>query len=227
MPSSVSSQQASRGQIPRRARSRTAAGDDALGSRLLRLECVERRLHQLLRHAALLEVGADQRVAGAPLGERGRARLRDPRVVHVPRPGERLQCLLTLARTDATLHAGGRRARPPCGRAEALVTRCRLRFAAPRAVRPRSLAPTSSSSASTPSTTAGTALGSSRAETICDSGLRLDPPEDLLDDVGMLLQEGGRILASLAEPLVAEAEVRAGLLDDLPLERDVEHRPLP
>src|SRR5205823_4030275 len=38
---------------------------------------------------------------------------------------------------------------------------------------------------------------------------------------------GGRVLAALAEPLVLEAEVGARLLDDLPLERGVEHRPLP
>src|SRR3954466_15669996 len=43
----------------------------------------------------------------------------------------------------------------------------------------------------------------------------------------MLTQEGGRVLAALAEPLVLEAEVRAGLLDDLPLERGVENRALP
>ena len=43
----------------------------------------------------------------------------------------------------------------------------------------------------------------------------------------MLAQERGRVLAALAEPLVVEAEVRAGLLDDLLLEPDVEHRALP
>src|SRR2546423_7109797 len=43
----------------------------------------------------------------------------------------------------------------------------------------------------------------------------------------MLAQEGGRILAALSEPLVSEAEVRAGLLDDLPLERGVENASLP
>src|SRR5581483_9918631 len=37
----------------------------------------------------------------------------------------------------------------------------------------------------------------------------------------------GRILAPLAEPLVLEAEVRPRLLDDLPLERRVEHGSLP
>ncbi len=57
--------------------------------------------------------------------------------------------------------------------------------------------------------------------------LGLDLREDLLDEVGVLREEARRILTALAEALVAEAEVRAGLLDDLLLERDVEHRPLP
>ncbi len=43
----------------------------------------------------------------------------------------------------------------------------------------------------------------------------------------MLAEERGRVLASLAEPLVAVGEVRARLLDDLPVEPDVEHRALP
>src|SRR4051812_32314860 len=43
----------------------------------------------------------------------------------------------------------------------------------------------------------------------------------------MLAKECGRVLAALAEPLVAEAEVRAGLRDDLPLGRDVEDRAFP
>src|SRR5262249_47747149 len=45
--------------------------------------------------------------------------------------------------------------------------------------------------------------------------------EDLLTDVGMLTQEGGGILATLPEPLVLEAEIRARLLDDLAFERGV------
>ena len=56
---------------------------------------------------------------------------------------------------------------------------------------------------------------------------RLDAGEDSLTDVGMLAQERGRVLAPLAEPLVAEAEVRARLLDDLALEPGVEDRSLP
>src|SRR5580765_5237996 len=57
--------------------------------------------------------------------------------------------------------------------------------------------------------------------------LRLDAGQDLLDDVRVLFEERGRVLAALAEPLVAVAEVRARLLDDLPLERRVEDRALP
>src|SRR5262249_14609927 len=38
---------------------------------------------------------------------------------------------------------------------------------------------------------------------------------------------GGRVLATLAQALVLEAEVRAGLLDDLPLEPGVEHGAFP
>src|SRR5262249_24478678 len=52
--------------------------------------------------------------------------------------------------------------------------------------------------------------------------LRLDPGEDRLDDVRVLRQERRRVLPTLTEPLVAEAEVRAGLLDDLLLQRDVD-----
>src|SRR6266576_1431758 len=43
----------------------------------------------------------------------------------------------------------------------------------------------------------------------------------------MLTQERGRVLPALAESLVLEAEVRAGLLDDLPLDCGVENRALP
>jgi len=43
----------------------------------------------------------------------------------------------------------------------------------------------------------------------------------------MLAQECSRVLPALAEPLVAEAEVRAGLGDDLSLERRVEDGALP
>ena len=51
--------------------------------------------------------------------------------------------------------------------------------------------------------------------------------QDRLDEVRVLLKERRRVLAPLAEPLVPEAEVRAGLRDDLPLEADVEHGALP
>src|SRR5690349_24897303 len=43
----------------------------------------------------------------------------------------------------------------------------------------------------------------------------------------MLAQERGRVLSPLPEALVAEAEVRAGLLHDLPLEAGVENRSFP
>src|SRR5690242_21167517 len=43
----------------------------------------------------------------------------------------------------------------------------------------------------------------------------------------MLAQERGRVLSPLPEALVAEAEVRAGLLHDLPLEAGVEDRSFP
>src|SRR5207247_10413552 len=66
-----------------------------------------------------------------------------------------------------------------------------------------------------------------RRDDLVGPGERLDPRENLLRDVRMLAEEGRRVLASLAQPLVLEAEVRAGLLDDLPFERRVPHRPLP
>ena len=69
------------------------------------------------------------------------------------------------------------------------------------------------------STTGAGSGASSRAETICSGAdLRLDPGEDLLADVRVLAEERGRVLPALAEPLVAEGEVRARLLDDLPLD---------
>src|SRR4029077_20960282 len=57
--------------------------------------------------------------------------------------------------------------------------------------------------------------------------LNLNPLQDLLRDIGMLLQERGRIQAALPEALLAEAEVRARLRHDLALDADVEHRALP
>src|SRR4051812_7853027 len=43
----------------------------------------------------------------------------------------------------------------------------------------------------------------------------------------MLAEERGRVLPTLAEPLVVEAEVRARLLHDLAVETRLEHRALP
>src|SRR5215212_10562684 len=59
------------------------------------------------------------------------------------------------------------------------------------------------------------------------AGVGLDLRQDLLRHVRMLAQERGRILPPLAEPLVAEAEVRARLGDDLSIEPRVEHRAFP
>src|SRR3990170_6022992 len=58
-------------------------------------------------------------------------------------------------------------------------------------------------------------------------GLRLDPDQNLLDDVGVLGEESGGVLPPLAQAVVAEAEVGTGLLHDLPLECDVEDSSLP
>src|SRR3990170_4457385 len=58
-------------------------------------------------------------------------------------------------------------------------------------------------------------------------GLRLDPDQDLLDDVGVLGEESGGVLPPLAQAVVAKAEVGTRLLHDLPLECDVEDSPLP
>src|SRR5205823_8885928 len=66
-----------------------------------------------------------------------------------------------------------------------------------------------------------------RRDDLLRPGERLDLRQDLLTDVRVLAQEGGGVLASLAEPLVLEAEVRARLLDDLPLQSRVEHRAFP
>src|SRR6185503_8559749 len=59
------------------------------------------------------------------------------------------------------------------------------------------------------------------------SDLRLERTEDLLSDVWMLAQEGGRVLPPLPEPLVAVAEIRARFLHELLLQADLEHRPFP
>src|SRR5688572_13501967 len=67
----------------------------------------------------------------------------------------------------------------------------------------------------------------SRRDDLLLGCLRLDPREDLLHEVGVLREEARRVLAPLPEALVPEAEVRARLLDDLLLQRDVEHGALP
>ena len=125
----------------------------------------------------------------------------------------------------------GRRARPrPAARApRSAVTRAMRGLA-----RPGRQTSAGTSSATARSSTSGSlggasaACGRSRAETICSgpasAWIRC---EDRLDEVGILREERGRVLAPLAEPLVAEREVRARLRDDLPLEADVEDRSLP
>src|SRR5207245_9966172 len=57
--------------------------------------------------------------------------------------------------------------------------------------------------------------------------LGLDAGDDSLAGVRMLAQERGRVLPALAESFFVEAEVRAGLLDGLPLEPGIEHSALP
>src|SRR5262249_42191974 len=66
-----------------------------------------------------------------------------------------------------------------------------------------------------------------RRDDLIRTGLGLDLRQDLLRHVWMLAQERGRVLPSLSEPLVAEAEVGAGLGDDLPLQRSIEDGALP
>src|SRR6266480_2384323 len=66
-----------------------------------------------------------------------------------------------------------------------------------------------------------------RRDHLVGSGVGLNLRQDLLGHVRVLAQERGCVLATLAEPLVAEAEVRARLRDDLPLEPRVEHRAFP
>src|SRR6266576_2908907 len=67
----------------------------------------------------------------------------------------------------------------------------------------------------------------SRRDHLVGSGVGLDLRQDLLGHVRVLAQKRGCVLAALAEPLVAEAEVRARFRDDLPLEPRVEHRTFP
>src|SRR2546429_1410936 len=66
-----------------------------------------------------------------------------------------------------------------------------------------------------------------RRDHLVGSGVGLDLRQDLLGHVRVLAQERGCVLAALAEPLVAEAEVRARFRDDLPLEPRVEHGAFP
>src|SRR6266571_4395579 len=66
-----------------------------------------------------------------------------------------------------------------------------------------------------------------RRDDLLRSELRLDARENRLAHVRMLAQERRRVLPALPEPLVVEREVRAGLLDDLPVETRIEHRALP
>src|SRR5687768_11704924 len=66
-----------------------------------------------------------------------------------------------------------------------------------------------------------------RRDDLLRRSLRLDLSEDRLHEIRVLLEERGRVLPALAEPLVAVAEVRPGLLDDLPLQPDLEDGALP
>src|SRR5581483_8647721 len=177
----------------------------------LRLERRERGLHGWRSKPAAFEIAADGGVAVAAGGKRLGARGGGALVVDVARRREALDRLRRLGGVDAgPLQGGrelGRRVVPPrerLGRGRGLLVgldRRRLPWLA---------------------------LGQEpRGDDLPLGRLRLDPLQDLLDDVGVLLEEGGRVLAPLAEPLVAEAEVRARLLDDLPLDRRVEDGPLP
>src|SRR5512133_1864780 len=66
-----------------------------------------------------------------------------------------------------------------------------------------------------------------RRDHLVRAGVGLDLRQDLLGHVRVLAQERGCVLAALAEPLVTEAEVRARLRHDLPLEPRVEHGAFP
>src|SRR4029450_483985 len=66
-----------------------------------------------------------------------------------------------------------------------------------------------------------------RGDDLVGPDLGLDPLEDVLRHVRVLAEERSRVLATLPEPLLVEAEVRAGLLDGLSLEPGVEHRAFP
>src|SRR5918994_3759320 len=67
----------------------------------------------------------------------------------------------------------------------------------------------------------------SRRRDLLGPELRLERPDDPLRHVRVLAQERRRVLPALSEALVVEAEVRAGLLHDLPLEPGLEDRALP
>ena len=170
------------------------------------------------RDPAALEIVADQGVAGAARGELLRPRAGEALVVHVADPLERLERLLPLLGADAAL----------------LEPRVELRRRAVAVRSARSACSRASGRSGMPLGRGGGFLllldlvhlvhdrrrllrGSDgrqqpRRDRLLGPGLCLDLLEDLLDDVRVLLQERGGVLAALAEPLVAEAEVRARLL---------------
>ena len=168
--------------------------------------------------------------------EHRRSRVCDPPIVEKPRPRERLDRVAALRVAHAPLReprvelghravAGAQRAAPrsrrrpglaiarPCaavgsGRRDGFLLerrRASSRSAAP-APRSRPPPPPPPTAATAPrrSATRARLPGSRRGSAATTSGCSL--------------QEGGRVLAPLAEPLVAEAEVRARLLHDLPLD---------
>ena len=96
--------EAPRGEVASRLDAPAALRDDPRRALPLRLERRERRLDELGGDAAPLEVVADQRVAGAAVGELLRPRAREALVVDVADPLERLERLLPAPRlADAAL----------------------------------------------------------------------------------------------------------------------------
>ena len=168
---------------------------------------------------------ADEGVACAALGERARSSFREPAVVDETGATERGEGVDASRLVDPTclevaLDLGGA-AFPVAQRAERLLDRV---FCPPASAldRDRLLGLDLDDCL-----LARSRRQETRRDDLLVGGLRLDPGEDLLDEVGVLGEEARGVLAALAETLVAEAEVRARFLDDLLLETDVEDGALP
>jgi hypothetical protein len=146
-------------------RARSTPSDDAPGPVVLRRDRLERVLHDLVRHARLAQVMADERITGATLAEHLRAALGEACIVDEARTSEGFQCPRArplvesaLGQIPVQLRAGSIAiGKSPRGRRERRLRRCRL-------VVDQLSTPTASSMSTSIAASLAGWLGRSRAE---------------------------------------------------------------